>query len=359
MEEIQMSPELLKELEKHNIKDSVEGLIEFHKTAENFFSSDELTDEMRERVSQKMQKITQAYLRICRVNFLYSYDYQKVDGFKKALAGFDVTDVAAAKDEMDSVKQEIQDIQDEFDREIAISMEIVNNRHEELKAKKILEFVAQEQEKMRALAESAKSTVTVNLQENSLALTKKGFFERLTDALFESPEDDWERQDIEREGKHIVTYIDENGRKRSEYELTDNIKENEARDRQAKKIGFFTRIKTAFVNDDERKEKVEARKKINAIDEEIKAIGDIATEKFCEYADQRIEEFATKIAGKLNFKQVIDNLSKNHDWAAKTRKTLEEKGAEIAQQIEGNKKTQQKSENKKRKSRAEEAVKER
>ena len=333
MSEIKISPQLSQQLENSQIRNSVEDLIDFKNMVDNFFAENNLTDEMKERVSKKMEKLTNAYLKIKNINEKSKRsNIEKVEKIKRILLELGAEDFNDVIEEMDKITRELLS---KIDEEIDEIVQLVNNRHENLKAQKIFTKVNEELDKLKEVADSAKSTVT-SKKEQSTALVKKepkkSWFEKITDVLMEKSEN-WVRQDSEKDGKHIVTYKDEDGNLRSEYEATENIEENEKRDEKARKFGLFSRLKVIFGKEERTKEQNAIREKIKAIDEEIKKIGEMTFEGACAYADKKIEEFVEKVKGKINFKQLLEELAKNYDWAETKREILERKSHEITQEL--------------------------
>lgn len=453
-DDIKISTELLSELESKGIKSSVEGLIDFKSMVEEFFTQGQLTKEMKEKVSRKMEKLTNTYLKIKQINLMDIGNSEKLEKIMAILADFEKKELDAIQLEIDKVSEELQDIlfskvnnikqnlqieleqeivevmqvlrdkqqergrdfdyaeeeeekdevkiaseeakeylsflvsqkmdeikkilaefgkdgliddiqleiaeieaeykealekqskelikvisdkyQEKFDREADIAIKILEKGQEDRK-RKLTEPVKQSLEQWREYAESTKSTVG-GLQTTALtqSVPKKSFVDRFVDIITENPENDWIRHDIERDGKHIVIYQNENGIKRSEYEVTGDAKKDEKSDKKAKSFGFFSRIKAMVKNDEEKKIEEETIRKKEAIDKEIGQISnEIETTMNQVFAsiDKRIEQFHDNLKNGVKFKQLLEKLAKNYPWAEEKSKILKEKIQEIAKKI--------------------------
>jgi len=345
--ELKISSKLYTELDNNEIKNNINNLIDFNKIIENYLSREDLTEEQKSRISEKMKGITEIYLKLVKINKMHRSNAEKSEKMKAVLSEL-------TKGKLMDVVTTVQDIDkeiEELDKQIQQALDILHKA----KAERTQEVSDQIRSNLAEYAASAKSTITRkkettaakeeqtnNKEETALTVKeekKKGFFAKIkenfnkvADAAMDSPLF-WDAVHTERDGKTYVTYIDmQTDEIKAEYELTGDEKEDKKRDNKAKSL--FSRIGKAL-GKEEKVESYAEREKRNAIDEQIKGIGDIATDGLYDYAEKNLRKVVDKAKGKAQsvFRDVVQKISKSYVWAEKLSGVLEKQEQEIDNKI--------------------------
>jgi len=271
----------MSELNNTDIRGSLEGLIGFEKMIKDMLKENSLDEETQEKVSEKLRKITEVCI--------------KLKGITISNANNETLEQILAESDLS-----VESITAEINRVVDALLTI-----QERAKKSIPDMIKNQTQTLDEFGESTKSTVNTALIPTS---EKKNFFDRFFD-IFTENSDDWNREDIEQDGKHIVRYRDDNGNIRSEYELTANIKENDRRDKNAKKFGLFSRIKALLKNSKVTPQQEALNEKNNKIGEEINEIKEQAVEGANKFFEQSVNtERDTSLKG------ILDRLA-GYPWA--------------------------------------------
>jgi len=335
---LNISKGLYTELENNQVQSSVNNLIEFKQIVDDYLSRNELTEEQKARISEKMKGITEVYLKLVQINKMHRKNSEKAEKMKAALNALTKNKLMNVVSEMDIIDEEKR-----IDMQIDEAIGIVDRK----KAERSKLVASEMNERLADYAESSKSTVKreKNAQKEETALTvpenkKQGIFgkirntfDKIADAIMDAPAS-WNAKYSEKDDKKVITYIDvETDEIKGEYELSGNEKEDKKRDNKVKSV--FNRIKKSLSKEEVQKKYAE-REKYQAIDEEIRKISQIANDSIFELADKQLKELHDKVKGKAKifFRDVVEKMSNSYVWAEKLDGVLAKQEEELNKQIE-------------------------
>jgi len=265
---------------RNNSKLLLEKIVRFKEMIDEILEKSSFSEELKQRVSDKLKNITEICIRI------------------------EAMGLANKSTEEIEVFFEENNINSDF-----IDLEIDTTTKELFRRAKSIDIPQNIKKQMAPINDYFNSTKsTINSTKALMPIKKKSFFDKFYEVFTENPDEDWIREDIEEDGKHIVRYKDEFGNIRSEYIATENIEENEKKDEKARKFGLIARLKAVF----NQKETDEVEIKAQAMEKQ----GEDIEKEAIKQANEYLEKFLNKAPTLEN----VLKLLKDYPWIEEIKK---------------------------------------